>query len=56
MCHLRGPVTSIPIVERLEVEQSLPVFTRLGFEHPTFRLRGQSSNPLRLRRVLHRFQ
>ena len=27
--------------------------SRLGFEHPTFRLRGQRSNPLRHPRGLH---
>ena len=39
--------------ERLAVELSLPIFaidwglSRLGFENPTFRLRGERSNPLR---------
>ena len=50
--YLCGPVTLIPIAERLGVALSLPVFydlrlSRLGFEHPTFRLWGQRSNPLR---------
>ena len=49
--HLRGPVTLTPIAERLAVELSLPVLTtglsRLRFEHQTFRLRGERSNPLR---------
>ena len=52
--HLRGPVTLTPIAERLAVELSLPVLTtglsRLRFEHQTFRLRGERSNPLRHRR------
>ena len=30
--------------------------SRLGFKHPTFRLRGQRSNPLRSRRVFDRWQ
>ena len=41
--NLRGPVTLTPIAQLLKVELSLPVFTtllRLGFEHPTFRMRG----------------
>ena len=35
--------------KRLAVELSRPVFTtsRLGLEHPTFRLRGEHSSPLR---------
>ena len=41
-----------PAAERLAVELSLPVFTTvvcfgcLGFEHPTFLLRGERVNPL----------
>ena len=35
---------SLPIVA---VESSLPVLSRLGFEHSIFRLRGERSNPLR---------
>ena len=50
--HLRGPVTLAPIAERLAVELSLPVLSRLRFEHPTFRLRCERSNPLRHRRGL----
>ena len=53
--HPRGLVTLIPIAERLAVELSLPVYqldmSWLGFEHPTFRLRGERSNRLRHRRV-----
>ena len=56
--HLQVLVTLTPIDERLAVEQSLPYFydlglSRLGFEHPTFRLRGDCSNPLRHRRGFH---
>ena len=44
------------IAERLAVE---PVFitglSRLGFEHPTFQLRGQRSNPLRRGDQLYRY-
>ena len=44
-CHLRGPVTLTLIAERLAVKLLLPVLktlglSRLGFEHQTFRLRG----------------
>ena len=49
--HLRGPLTLTPIASRAVTtcfyDSSL---LRLGFEHPTFRLRGQRSNPLRHRR------
>ena len=51
--HFRGPVTHTPFAERLAVELSLPVFfyklglSLMGFEHPTFRLRCQRSDPLR---------
>ena len=48
--HLRVPVTLTPIAERLPVELSLPGLPRLGFQHATFRLRGERSNPLRHRR------
>ena len=58
-CHLRGPVTLTPNAEFLAVWQfgSGAVTTcfydldlwRLGFEHPTFRLRAQRSYPLRHR-------
>ena len=50
--HLREPVSLAPNVERLEVELLLPVLglSRQGFEHPTFRLQGERSNPLRHRR------
>ena len=48
--HLRGPVKLTPNAERLTVELSLPVLTRflsqLEFEHRTFRLLGECSNPL----------
>ena len=45
-------MTFTPIAACLEVELSLPDFTtyvclRLGFEHQTFRLRGERSNLLR---------
>ena len=45
--HFRGPMTLTFIAERLAVDLSLSGFffdlgpSRLGFEHPTFRLRGQ---------------
>ena len=44
-------MTLTPIAERLAMELTLPDFTdldlsRLGFKHPTFRLRGQCSNLL----------
>ena len=39
--HLRGPVTLAPTTELLAVE----LCWRLGFEHPTFCLRGQRSYP-----------
>ena len=48
--HLRGPGTLTPIVERLAVELSLPVFATLGFEHPTFHLQGERFSPLCHRR------
>ena len=53
--HLREPVTLTPVAERLTVELSQSVLTtlslsRLGFEHPIFRLRGERFNPLRHRR------
>ena len=49
--HLRGPVRLIPNCKCLAVNLSLPVFTtyglsRPGFEHLTFRLRGERSNQL----------
>ena len=47
--HIGGPVTLTPIAKHLEL--SLPVYdlvlSRLGFEHPTFRLLGECSYPLR---------
>ena len=52
--HLRGHVTLTPNTERLAVELSLQCtcfndwgMLRLGFDHQTFRLRGERSNPLR---------
>ena len=52
-CRHRGPVTLTPIAERLAAELLLPVFTtssvRLGFEHPTFRMRGERFDPWSLR-------
>ena len=52
--HLRVPVTLTPNSERLAVELSLPVLmtiglSRMGFKHPIFRLRDESSNRLRHR-------
>ena len=52
--HLRGSFPLTPVTERLAVELWQPVFydlglTRLGFEHPSFRLRDESSNRLRHR-------
>ena len=47
--HLRGPLTLTHIAERLEVKLSLTTdlgLSRLGFEHTTFRLRGQRSTSL----------
>ena len=45
-------MTLTPIAERLAVELSPPdiVLLRLGFEHPTLRLRGERPSPLRHRR------
>ena len=47
-------MTLTPIAERLAVELSLPFYdlglSRLGFECPTFRLRGERFNRLRHRR------
>ena len=37
------PVTLTPIAERLAVDLSLPVLSRLGFERQTFRMRGERS-------------
>ena len=46
--NLRRPVTLISNAERLAVELSLLFndlsLSRMGFEHPTFRLRGKRSN------------
>ena len=52
-------MTLEPFAERLAMELSLPVFydlglSRLGFEHPTFRLRDELSYGLRHRRGHHR--
>ena len=46
--HIRGPMTLTPIAKRLAVEMSLPDsgLSWLEFEHPTFRLRGELSNPM----------
>ena len=54
---LRGHVTLTPFAERLAVELSVSVsnyvgLSRLGFEHSTFRLRGERSNRLHHRRGL----
>ena len=47
-------VTLTLYAERLAVELSLSVYnlgpSRMGFEYPTFRLRGERSSPLRHRR------
>ena len=52
--HLRGHVTLTPVAELLAMELSLPNFTsglsRLGSEHPTFRVRGERSIQLSHRR------
>ena len=53
--HPRGPVTLIPIAKRFFGWAVTICFndlglSRLGFEHPTFRLRGERSNRLRHRR------
>ena len=53
--HLQWPVPVTPIAQRLAVELLLPVFydiclSWVGFEHPTLRLRGECSYPLRHRR------
>ena len=46
--HFRGPETFKPIAEHLAVACSNDLgLSRLRFEHPTFRLQGQYSNPLR---------
>ena len=51
--QLRRPATPTPIAERLAAEVPLPTtffyeigLSRLGIEHPTFRLWGHRSNPL----------
>ena len=51
--HLRGLLIHIFVAKQLTVKLSLPVYndlrlSRLGFEHPTFRLRAERSNRLRL--------
>ena len=55
--HLLGPMTLAPIIERLVVELSLPVFTtkvcRAEIWTPTFRLRCERSNPIRHRGVFN---
>ena len=48
--HLRGPLTLTPIVERLAVDFYDLGLSRLGFQQPNFRLRGERSNQLRHRR------
>ena len=54
-------ITLTPIAELLAVELHVTTcfyklrFVALGIEHPTFRLRGQRSNPLRHRRGFHLF-
>ena len=48
--HLRGPLTLTLLAERLAVELSLPVLSRIGFEHSNFRVQGKRSNRLRVRR------
>ena len=54
--HLRGPVTLTPITYCLAVQRSLPDLglSRLAFELPTLRLRGERSNRLSYRRDLRR--
>ena len=42
-------MTLTPNPDRLAVELSVPVLTTYVFEHPTFRLRGERSYPLRHR-------
>ena len=52
--HLRGPVTLTPKAECLAVVTTCfndLGLSRLVFEHPTFRLRGERSNPRRHRRA-----
>ena len=56
--HLRGPVTLAPNAERLAVEQPIPVYydlglSRLVFELPTFRLRGQHCATAAATSVIH---
>ena len=55
--HLRGPVRLTSIAERYSGAVTTCFYrfydldlSRLGFEHPKFRLRGQRFNPLRHRR------
>ena len=49
--HLQGPMTLTPIAKRLALKLSLPLLTawdrlsRLWFEHPTFHMRDERSNP-----------
>ena len=51
--HFRWPVTLTPIAERLFSNEAVISYfkdlglSRLGFEHPTFRLQGECSGPLR---------
>ena len=50
--HLRGLLTLTHVVERLAVDRSVTTcfydlgLSRLGFEHPTFCIRGERSNRL----------
>ena len=46
MVNLRGLVTLTPTADLLSGKLALSVLSRLGFKHPTFRLRGD--------RMLHR--
>ena len=50
--HLRGSVALTPDAERLAEELSLPGLSRLGFEHLTYRMRGERANRLRHHRGL----
>ena len=60
--HLRGPVTLTPIAERFAYSGAITAcfydldLSLLGFEHPTFRLRGQRSNSQRPHRCFSTYK
>ena len=59
--HLRESMTPTPIAKRFSRGAAMTCFydlglSRLGFEYPTFRLRGERSNPLGQRRGMSPFK